>query len=106
VWLLSGGVLVIGLAQGAEGDVGGYLISRHFSLKNYSLILGFVKAGLDGGGAIGAFILSYTLRLTDSYTPFLLFAAVTTLAGAVCFFLTGSGRIPAKLAQPTATEVA
>lgn len=91
-WLLAFAVLLIGLAQGAEGDIGGYLISRHFNLKNYSLILGFVKAGLDGGGAIGALILSFTLRFSDSYTPFLLLAAVTSLAGAVCFFLTGPGR--------------
>ena len=92
VWLLAFAVLLIGLAQGAEGDIGGYLISRHFNLKNYSLILGFVKAGLDGGGAIGALILSFTLRFSDSYAPFLLLAAVTSLAGAICFFLTGSGR--------------
>jgi MFS family permease len=89
VWLLACGVLVIGLAQGAEGDLASYLISRYFDLKNFSLILGFVKAGLDGGGAIGAFILSYTLHTTDSYGPFLVISAVTTVIGAVCFFLTG-----------------
>ena len=92
VWLLAGAVLIIGIAQGAEGDIGGYLISRHFSLKNYSLILGFVKAGLDGGGAIGALILSFTLRISDSYVPFLIIVAVSTLLGAICFFLTGPGR--------------
>lgn len=104
VWLLAGAVLLIGLAQGAEGDIGGYLISRHFNLKNYSLILGFVKAGLDGGGAIGALILSFTLRVSDSYVPFLLIVAVTTVAGAICFFLTGTGRSYDTPAQPLATE--
>jgi MFS family permease len=34
VWLLALGILVIGAAQGAEGDVGGYMISRHFELEN------------------------------------------------------------------------
>lgn len=106
VWLLAAGVLVVGLAQGAEGDIGGYLISRHFDLKNYSLILGFVKAGLDGGGAVGAFILSYTLRIGDSYTPFLLFAAVTTVLGAICFFLTGPGRWHGATVEPIQMEVA
>ncbi|MET1755835.1 MFS transporter [Novosphingobium sp. RD2P27] len=103
-WLLMGAVLLIGFAQGAEGDIGGYLISRHFSLKNYSLILGFVKAGLDGGGAIGALILSFTLRATGSYTPFLVTVAVTTVLGAVCFFLTGPGRNHRTPADPIATE--
>lgn len=91
-WLLAIGVLVIGVAQGAEGDVGAYMVSRHFDVRNYSLIFGFVKAGLDGGGAIGALVLSYTLHVTDSYATFLLLSAVTTLIGAYCFFLTGSLR--------------
>jgi len=89
VWILACGVLVIGLAQGAEGDLASYLISRYFELKNFSLILGFVKAGLDGGGAIGAVILSYTLHTTGSYGPFLVLSAATTIVGAIFFFLTG-----------------
>ncbi len=104
VWLLAAAVLLIGLAQGAEGDIGGYLISRHFSLKNYSLILGFVKAGLDGGGAIGALILSFTLRTTESYVPFLLIVAVTTVLGAICFFMTGTGRPRGNPVHPLAAE--
>jgi hypothetical protein len=98
------GVLIIGLAQGAEGDVGGYMVSRHFDLKNFSLVFGCVKAGLDGGGAIGAVILSYTLYVTDSYVPFLLLASVTTIIGAFCFFLTGKGRALGSNAQPIASE--
>ena len=90
VWLIAAGVLIVGIAQGAEGDIGAYMVSRHFDLKNYSLILGFVKAGLDGGGAIGALFLSYTLFVTESYAPFLLLSAVATIIGAICFFLTGS----------------
>lgn len=92
VWLLALGILVIGIAQGAEGDVGGYMVSRHFSIRNYSLIFGFVKAALDAGGAVGALILSFTLHSTDNYAPFLWVSAVTTIIGAVAFFLTGRGR--------------
>jgi MFS family permease len=104
VWLLASGVLVIGLAQGAEGDLASYMISRHFDLKNFSLILGFVKAGLDGGGAMGAAILSYTLHVADSYEPFLLISAVATIIGALCFFLTGYGRARGVVAQTVASE--
>jgi MFS family permease len=92
VWLLGLGILVIGIAQGAEGDIGGYMVSRHFSIRNYSLIFGFVKAALDAGGAVGALILSFTLHTTDNYAPFLWVSAVTTIIGAVAFFLTGRGR--------------
>ena len=91
-WLLATGILVIGVAQGAEGDIGGYLVSRHFDIRNYGLIFGFVKASLDAGGAVGALILSYTLHETDDYAPFLLISAVTTIIGAIAFFLTGRGR--------------
>ncbi|MEW9856398.1 MFS transporter [Novosphingobium sp. M1R2S20] len=104
VWLLAFAVLIIGIAQGAEGDLASYMISRHFDLKNYSLILGFVKAGLDGGGALGAVILSYTLAVSDSYSPFLLLVAVTTLLGAFSFFMTGPDRSRSKPVIPLATE--
>lgn len=106
VGLLAAAVLVIGMAQGAEGDIGAYMVSRHFELKNYSLILGFVKSALDGGGAIGALVLSYTLHATDSYAPFLFLSAAATVVGAVCFFLTGRGQPRPLRAEPIATEVA
>ena len=102
VWLLAMGILVIGIAQGAEGDVGGYMVSRHFDIRNYGLIFGFVRAALDAGGAIGALILSFTLHLTDSYTPFLLISAATTLFGAFAFFLTGRGKRQAAAATEPA----
>lgn len=96
VLLLTIGILTIGIAQGAEGDIGGYLVSRHFDLKNYALIFSLVKSALDGGGAIGALILSYTLTASrspaapdGSYVTFLLLCAATTLVGAVLFFMTG-----------------
>ena len=93
--LVATGILLIGVAQGAEGDIGGYLVSRHFELKNYSLIFSFVKSALDGGAAIGALILSYTLTQTDgSFGPFLWICAVTTVAGAILFFLTGRDPAP------------
>lgn len=89
VWIISAGILVIGVAQGAEGDIGAYLVSRHFSLKNYSLVLGFVKSGLDAGGALGALILSYTLAVTNSYDGFLYVVAASSVLGAILFFMTG-----------------
>lgn len=104
VGLLAGAVLLVGIAQGAEGDIGGYLVSRHFNLKNFSLIFGCVKAGLDGGGALGSLILSLTLRMYDSYTPFLIIVAISTVLGAFCFFLTGPGRARPAPAEPIATE--
>jgi MFS family permease len=90
VGLLSGAVLMVGLAQGAESDVGAYLISRRFDMKNFSLLLSFLTAMVGLGSVAGSLILSTTLRFNDSYKPFLLAAAVGTLLGAICFGLTGT----------------
>lgn len=86
-------VLLIGLAQGAEGDIGAYLVSHRFDLKNYSLLLSCVTMMIAAGSAVGSLILSVTLSQTDSYTPFLIVAAVATLIGAALFGMTGSKRL-------------
>lgn len=88
-WLLAGSVLLIALAQGAEGDIGAYLVSRKFAIKNYSLLMSFMTAGLTIGAATGSLILSFTLSRTESYTTFLYISAVATVIGALLFFLTG-----------------
>lgn len=86
---LYGAIMIIGLAQGAEGDIGAYLISRGFDLQNFSLLLSLMTASLGAGTAIGAVVLSVTLRLSGSYQAYVLICAATTLAGAACFALTG-----------------
>jgi predicted MFS family arabinose efflux permease len=86
---LAGAISLIGLAQGAEGDVGAYIISRRFDLKNVNLLVGLLSAMVGAGGVIGSVILSLTLNQGDSYTPFLLVAAAATLAGAALYALTG-----------------
>lgn len=88
-WLLVIAVCVVGLAQGAEGDVGAYLTSRKFTISHYSFIYSFLIAAMGASSAIGALILSFTLHITDSFLLFLGLCAVATLLGALCFYLTG-----------------
>lgn len=87
--MLSGAVMLIGLAQGAEGDVGAYLLSRQFDVRNFSLLLSLLTATLGTGTALGAVVLSVSLRITDSYQPFLLFSSIVSAIGAMLFGLTG-----------------
>lgn len=89
--ILGMAVLLIGLAQGAEGDVGAYIISRQFDVKNYSLLLSGVTAMIMGGSAVGSLILSFTLSLTGSYSTFLVISAIATVVGALLFAFTGAG---------------
>lgn len=86
-WILVGAVLIIGLAQGAEGDIGSFLVSRKFRMKNFSLLQSFVTASIGIGSALGSLFMSISLRRTDSYDSFLMLAAVTTIIGAVLITL-------------------
>lgn len=87
--VLAGGVLLVGLAQGAEGDLGAYLTSRNFPMENYSLVYSMVIISIGTGMAIGSAILGWTLAITDSFRPFLILSIVVTIIGAACFYLTG-----------------
>jgi MFS family permease len=89
VWLLVPAVLLIGLAQGAEGDVGAYIISRRFNPQNFSLLYAFMNMMVAAGTAIGALVLSATLHSGFGYQPYIIICAVTALAGALLFGLTG-----------------
>ena len=93
-WILSGAILLMALAQGAESDIGAYLISRKFALRNYSLIASFMTVALTLGSALGSVMLSYLLSATGSYVSFMILCAVATLIGAFLFYLTG--RYPAQ----------
>lgn len=88
-WVLVGAVALIGLAQGAEGDVGAFLTSRKFALRHYSFVFSFVMCGSAAASATGSLVLSYTLHRTDSFAAFLAIAAAATVLGALFFFATG-----------------
>lgn len=88
-WVLTLTILVIGISQGAEGDVGAYLASRKFELRHYSFIFSLIFASVGAGTSTGALLLSHSLATSDSFRSFLLLSVVATLMGALCFFLTG-----------------
>lgn len=93
-WLLAGSVLLIGLAQGSEGDVGAYLASRKFSMRHYSFIYSFMIAAMGLASALGSLALSYILHITDSFDIFLVLSAIATVGGALAFYMTGRfGRV-------------
>ncbi|MFC6622081.1 MFS transporter [Novosphingobium panipatense] len=99
-WLLASAVLLVGLAQGAEGDIGAYVASRTFHVSHFSLVYSFLIASMGLATAVGAVLLSSTLRSTGRFDVFLLFSAGITIVGALCFFLTGRGGKQPEVAQP------
>jgi MFS family permease len=102
-WLLAGAVLLVGLAQGAEGDVGAYITSRKFDMKHYSFVYSFLIVSMGAAASLGSLLLSATLHTTGTFDLFLVISAIVTIAGAICFYLTGRF---AKAAEPDAVPVA
>lgn len=83
-------VCLLGAAWGAEGDVIAYLVSKRFELKTYSTVLSLLMAAIGVSSALGAGILSWTLRETPSFNGFLVFAGVAAIVGGSLFLLLGS----------------
>ncbi|HSW11888.1 MAG TPA: MFS transporter [Solimonas sp.] len=92
-WALATAVLLMGLSQGAEGDIAGYLVLRHFSVSIYSSVLGPVIAALGIASALGAGLLSLALKFTGGYDLYLALTAIGVLAGSGLFLLLGHSGI-------------
>ena len=87
-WLASVAVGVLGLASGAEGDVGAYLVMRYFPERFYGTVFGLVMSALALSGAIGALLLSALLALSGGrFGPFLVVTGFAALAGGGLFLL-------------------
>lgn len=100
VGILAGAIMVIALAQGAESDIGAYLISRRFDMKNFSLLLSLLTAMIGLGSAVGSFILSFSHQFAGGDVPFLIVSAIATLLGAILFALTGGRGLRGRSRDP------
>jgi MFS family permease len=94
-WLLAGSVLLIGVASGADGDVAGFLVAKHFGIESFSLTIGLVMAAISAAVAIGSLLLSLSLRLSGGYELFLASAALVSLSAALLLAMTGGRRAAA-----------
>lgn len=83
-------MLMIGLSQGAEGDIAAYLASRYFGYANFSSVLGLVVAALGVSSAAGSTILAWILFETDSFRLATICSIVVVSAGAFVFLLLGT----------------
>jgi MFS family permease len=82
-------VCCLGAAWGAEGDVIAYLVARRFSLEIFSTVLSLLSAAIGVSSALGAFVLSRTLQVSQSFNGFLSFAGVAAFVGGLLFLLLG-----------------
>lgn len=104
-WVLIVSILLIGLAQGAEGDIGAFLTSRKFELKDYGLVYSLLISSMSVASSLGSLLLGLTLSVSESYRLFLALGAVATILGALMFFLTGRYRNAGEIEHSAADAV-
>jgi len=85
--ILTLSVFLIGLSNGAEGDVVGYLVVRKFGVRVYSSVLGLMTAAISTSSSLGAALLSLILKLTGEFAVFLVICGVAVFAGSTLFLL-------------------
>ena len=97
--VLTFAVFCIGFSFGAEGDIIGFLVARHFGVQIYSSVMGLMTFATSASTASGALLLSFTLASTGGYELYLIIAGIAVLAGATLLLLLGEGREPSEAAK-------
>jgi len=80
-------MFLVGLSVGAESDLISYLVQRYFKLRIYNTTLGLVFCVSFLASALGALFISITLKLTDSFSPYMYALTGTILLGSALFLL-------------------
>jgi MFS family permease len=87
--MIAASVVMFGFSFGADGDIIAYLAMKYFRLEIYSTIVGFALASLSFSTSAGTALMSLMLKITGSYTPFIIFTAVAAFLGSGAFLLLG-----------------
>lgn len=90
--LVIAGIGLAGLSQGAEGDVGPFLIARYFGLESFGALMGCVNAAVVTATGVGGMLFAQTFDITGSYDVALWIGAGCFLVGAICFAMIGATR--------------
>jgi predicted MFS family arabinose efflux permease len=84
-WAMLAGVALLGISQGAEGDIAGYVGAQYLGPGLFSTTFGLVTAATSLAGFIGSVASGVILSEGGGFGLFLAFLAVTTATGAVLF---------------------
>jgi predicted MFS family arabinose efflux permease len=98
--VLTLAVLSIGFSVGAEGDILAFIVARKFGVDIYSSVMGLMTMAISFSVALGAALLSLTLRLTGTFNAYLLICAAAVFAGSLLFLFVGKQNAPEIAAQP------
>jgi MFS family permease len=98
--VLAASVALLGLSTGAEVDIVSYLVMRYFPVTIFSTVIGLVASAMALSAAVGALILSLTLRVSGGYTLFLLLTGCASLIGGTSFLLLPRGDAQLDVTEP------
>jgi MFS family permease len=88
-------ILLLGLSFGGEGDIIPVLVTRWFGIPVFSTVTGLLSAAIGTALALGNVLIGVTMQATNSFTPYLLFAAAASFVGSSIFLLLGLPRFRA-----------
>jgi MFS family permease len=87
--VLTLAVFCLGFAFGAEGDIVGFLVARHFGVGVYGSVMGLLTCAMSFSTASGAALLSLTMAETGGYNLYLTIVGVAVLIGSSLLLLLG-----------------
>ncbi|MDE8650194.1 MFS transporter [Novosphingobium album (ex Liu et al. 2023)] len=96
--VLTFAVFCLGFSFGAEGDIVGFLVARHFGVAIYSSVMGLLTFAISFSTASGAALLSFTMARTGGYELYLVIVGTAVLLGSSLLLLLG----PSRAAPPAA----
>jgi MFS family permease len=88
-------VSLLGLSTGSEVIVLPFLAGHFFRVEIYGVVLGLLGGAVAISAALGAVLLSLTLKVTGSFTVFMLLGAVAIVMGSVLLCFLGQPRFRA-----------
>jgi hypothetical protein len=83
-------------------DALAYLVMRYFKVEIYSTVLGLVQPTIALSSALGALLLSVTLKMTGGFSLYLYLAGAATFVGCTFFVMLGRVRVVANRSGPIA----
>ena len=99
LWLVALAMALLGLSQGAEGDIVAYLVARQFTFELFGTVAGIITAAIGIAAAFGGVLLSGMLGEGGGYVGFLTLCAMTVAIGAGLFLLAGRPRFAVRVGE-------
>lgn len=85
-------MFLVGLSVGAETDIISFLVARYFKIRIYNTVQSIMMSVAFLSSAAGALGVSYTLRMYDSFEPFLFAVSGSIVIGSLLFLFMPKSR--------------